>query len=132
MPQYPSREVLDRLARLQPDHYVEVTWSDACEMRDATPEDIERDYHTTILCSGRVYGVRGDYLILVSEETFYGYRFLSIPIGVIQKLRILTRKPRKRPLRILKAGVAYKVVYVYVKPGEKSQVDVKGLRLVRA
>jgi len=124
--------VLGTLGRLQPDHYVEVTWNDACEMRDATPADIERDYHTQIIVTGRVYGLRDDHLILISEETFYGYRFLSIPVGIIEKIRILTRKPRKRPLRILKAGVAHKVVYVYVKPHEKPQTGVKGLRHSRA
>ncbi|MEM3737537.1 MAG: hypothetical protein QXJ75_05590 [Candidatus Bathyarchaeia archaeon] len=129
--QRPSKEVLDVLGRLQPDHYVEVTWCDACEMRDATPEDIERDYHTQIVVTGRVYGIRDNYLILISEETFYGYRFLSIPTGIIEKIRVLTRKSKKKPLRILKSGLAYKVVYIHVKSSEKSQADFKGLRLIR-
>jgi hypothetical protein len=31
------------------------------------------------------------------------------------KIRVLTRKPVKVPLRVTKGGMAFKVIYVYVK-----------------
>jgi hypothetical protein len=114
--QYPAREVLNILSRLTPEHYVEVSWIDACEIRDATPKDVEKAYHTSIKAVGRFYGVRGDYLIIAVETSpILGARVLCIPLGAIMKIRVLTRKPVKVPLRVTKGGMAFKVIYVYVK-----------------
>ena len=113
---YPSKEVLDVLGRLTSEHYVEVYWIDACEIRDATLKDVEKAYHTEVRAIGRFYGVRDDYLIIVVEfSQSLGFRVLCIPLGTIKKVRILTRKPVKFPLRITKTAKPVKVVYVYVK-----------------
>ncbi|RLI28412.1 MAG: hypothetical protein DRO46_04065 [Candidatus Hecatellales archaeon] len=95
-----------------------MAWNDACEMRDVTVSEIEENYKTPIVVTGWVYGVRDGYLIIVNEKTFYGYRVLAIPLGTITKIRILTRKPSRKILRVSRprGGLPVKVVYVYVKP----------------
>jgi hypothetical protein len=103
------------LGRLTPEHYVEVNWIDACEIRDATLEDVEKVYHTSIRAVGRFYGIRGDYLIIIVEASpELGAKVLCIPLGTIIKVRVLTRKPVKTPLRIVKTGIPFKVVYINV------------------
>ena len=113
---YPNHEVLNIIKKLTNQHYVEVTWIDACEIRDATLKDVEKAYHTEVRAIGRFYGVRDDYLIIVVEfSQSLGFRVLCIPLGTIKKVRVLTRKPVKFPLRITKTAKPVKVVYVYVK-----------------
>ena len=123
--EYPPRRVLETLARLTQEHFIEVQWDDACEMRDVSIDDIEENYKTTITVSGWFYGLRDSYLILINEKSYYGYRVLAIPIGTITKIRILTRRPKKKMLRILKreGAIPVKVVHIYVKSKEASQVN---------
>ncbi|MHC1586300.1 MAG: hypothetical protein ACXQTV_01995 [Candidatus Hecatellaceae archaeon] len=104
---------------------MEVAWNDACEMRDVSAKEIEENYKTPIVVTGWVYGVRNGYLILVSEKTYYGYRVLAIPIGTITRLKILTRKPSRRVLKLrrIKGGVPVKVVYIYVKPPKTEEAN---------
>ena len=122
---YPPQEVLRVLERLSSEHYVEVRWIDACEIRDAKERDVEQGFETPVKAIGRVYGVKKDYLILVVESSpVLGFRVLSIPIGCIRKIRILTRKPsKKKPLRVEKISQPYKLVYVYVKTGKNSSAS---------
>ena len=121
---YPPQEVLRVLERLSSEHYVEVRWIDACEIRDATERDVEQGFETPVKAIGRVYGVKKDYLILVVESSpVLGFRVLSIPIGCIRRIRVLTRKSSKKPLRVERSSQPYKLVYVYVKTGENSSTS---------
>ena len=114
--QYPEKQILNLLSKLTTEHYVEVTWMDACEIRDATPEDIEKSYHTDIKAIGRFYGIRGDYLIIIPEfSPTMGIKALCIPLGTIMKVRVLTRRPVKTSLRTIKSQMPLKVVYMHVK-----------------
>jgi len=113
---YPNHEVLNIIEKLTNQHYVEVTWIDACEIRDATLKDVEENYHTEVRAIGRFYKVKDDYLIIVAEVSQnLGYKVLCIPIGTIKKIKILTKKPLKHPLRITKTIKPLKMVYVFVK-----------------
>ena len=122
--QYPPKKVIETLGKLTPEHYVEVKWIDACEIRDATRKDVEKAYHTQIRAVGRFYGIRGDYLILVVESSpTLGDRVLCIPLGAVMKVRVLTRRPAKIPLRVTRTSRPFKVVYIYVKGGENSEAQ---------
>ena len=113
---YPPEEVLDVLGKLTPEHYVEVKWIDASEMREATEQDIEQGYETPVKAVGRVYHVLGDYLIIqVESSPVLGLRVLNIPLGCIKKIKVLTKRPVKKPLRVMKQLHPYKVVYHFVK-----------------
>lgn len=125
MGQNQKNKIGETIGNLTAEHYVEVCWIDACEIREASEQDIDRAYYTEIKALGRFYAVKGEYLILTVENSpTLGMRVLCIPVGCIKKVKILTRKPVKTPLRIVKAAVPFKVVNLYVK-GANAQNQIR-------
>lgn len=114
---WPSDEVVATLTGLCDSDYLKVRWRDAAAFRDIkTPETV---YYTPKETLGRFHTLIDDHLILITETGHDGYEGTIIPLGCVERVKILTRLPKghKESKKAFRAQGPVKILEVVTKLG---------------